>query len=330
MILLHFFLRIIWFALRTVMEYFGNMNANLKTNFLGIELANPLILASGILGVTKASIRNVAKHGAGAMTMKSISIEPRSGHKNPVVITYEAGMMNAVGYSNPGWKVAKNEFSDLSDIGAPVIASIIGTEPKDFEFLAENFLSEEFAAVEVPLSCPHTPGFGMLAGQGTPQATARITKAIRRRTELPMIIKLSPNVPNLCDVAKAAEDSGADAINMGNTHGPGMIINIETREPILDFKVGGVSGPGIRPITVRCVYDLYKVMNIPIIGTGGVTTWKDAIEMMMAGASAVGIGTAVYYEGVGVFKNISEGMAVFMQKEGYKNIRDLIGVAHHE
>jgi dihydroorotate dehydrogenase (NAD+) catalytic subunit len=310
-------------------EYFGDMNASLKTKFLGIDLANPLILASGILGVTKSSLKNVARHGAGAVTMKSISIEPRSGHKNPVVITYEAGMMNAVGYSNPGWKVAQDEFKNLFDVGAPVIASIIGTEPKDFEFLAENFLSDEFAAVEVPLSCPHTPGFGMLAGQGTPQATAKITKAIRKRTKLPMIIKLSPNVSNLCEVAKAAEDSGADAINMGNTHGPGMIINIETREPVLDFKVGGISGPGIRPIAVRCVYDLYEAINIPIIGTGGITTWKDAVEMMMAGASAVGIGSAVYYEGVGVFKKISSGMEIFMQKEGYENIKSLVGVAHH-
>lgn len=301
----------------------------LKTNFIGIELKNPTILASGVLGVTKDSLKYVAKNGgAGAVTMKSVSREARAGHNNPILLTFEAGMLNAVGYSNPGLEVAKEEFSDLSEVGRPVIASIIGSKAKDFAYMAKNFLSQEFAAVEAPLSCPHTPGFGTLAGQGTPEATSEITQAIKENTDLPVIIKLSPNIHNLAEAAQAAEIAGADAINMGNTHGPGMVINIEAREPALDFKMGGVSGPAITPITIRCIYDLYKAVKIPIIGCGGVTTWRDAVAMIMAGASVVSIGSAIYYEGIDVFQKINNGIEEFMKKEGYKSVSEMVGAAH--
>jgi dihydroorotate dehydrogenase (NAD+) catalytic subunit len=180
----------------------------------------------------------------------------------------------------------------------------------------------------VPLSCPHTPGYGILAGQGTPEATAKITKAVKKNTDLPVIIKLSPSTQNLVEVALAAQKAGADCINMGNTHGPGMVINIDARQPILDFKVGGVSGPAIRPIAVRCVYDLYENIKIPIIGTGGVTNWKDTVEMMMAGATCVGIGSAVYYQGPEVFKDISKGLSAFMKEKKYRETAELIGRAH--
>ncbi|MFA6106297.1 MAG: dihydroorotate dehydrogenase [Patescibacteria group bacterium] len=302
--------------------------ANLSLTFLGAKIKNPIVLASGILGVTKASLANVVKNGAGAVTIKSISKDKRKGHNNPIIITFETGMMNAVGYSNPGIDAAKEEFANLNEVGAPVFASIIGTAPEDFAYMAENFLSDEYAAVEVPLSCPHTPGFGTLAGQGTPEAIFNITKAIKEKTDLPIIIKLSPNSQNLGEVAKAAESAGASAINMGNTHGPGMVINLETRKPILDFKVGGVSGPAIRPITVRCIYDVYKAVKIPIIGTGGVNTGRDAIEMMMAGASMVGVGTAVYYRGISVFKQICDEMKEWMEGAGVKSVEEIIGAAH--
>ena len=237
-------------------------------------------------------------------------------------------MMNAVGYSNPGIVEAKKEFANLNDVGAPVFASIIGTKASDFAYMAKNFLSDEFAAVEIPLSCPHTPGFGTLAGQGTPKATAEITKAVRKNTKLPIIIKLSPNVAKMGDVAKAAEAAGANAINMGNSHGPGMVINIETRQPILDFKIGGVSGPAITPLTLRCVFDLYQAVKIPIIGCGGITTWRDAVQMIMAGASVISLGSAIYYDGIDVFKKICDGMEEFMKKEGFKNVKNMVGVAN--
>jgi len=294
----------------------------------GIRMNNPLILASGILGVTKASLGNVVRNGAGAVTIKSISRDPRKGHSNPIIITYEAGMMNAVGYSNPGIESAKEEFRDLSGVGAPVFASIIGKDPDEFAYMAKNFLTSGFAAVEVPLSCPHTPGFGTLAGQGTPEMTRKITEAVVKNTDLPVFIKVSPNTEALGEVAKAAEKGGASGITAVNTLGPGMVIDIRARQPILDFRVGGISGPALRPVAVRCVFDIYKAVKIPIIGLGGVTSGRDAIEMIMAGATAVGVGSAVHYRGIEVFRLICEEMEAIMEEEGIKDLSKIRGAAH--
>ncbi|GAN35117.1 MAG: dihydroorotate dehydrogenase [Candidatus Brocadia sp. AMX2] len=303
-------------------------NINLSVNLCNIKLANPTVLASGILGTTKALLKRVAENGAGAVTIKSISFEPREGHKNPTVITFEAGMLNAVGYSNPGVNVAATEFSNLQDINAPVIASVIGTRKEDFARVVEGLSGSKFSAIEIPLSCPHTPGFGLLAGQGTPEATYAITSEVRKVTKLPIIVKLSPNIPELCTIAKAAEDAGANAITAVNSMGPGMIINIEAQKPVLSFMVGGVTGDALRPIAVRCVYDLYKAIKIPIIGVGGISTGRHAIEMMMAGASAVGIGTGVYYRGIDVFKKVCEEIIQWMQENGFDNINNIVGIAH--
>jgi len=301
----------------------------LETNFCGIGLKNPTILASGLMGVTKDSLKKVAAGGAGAVTIKSISKEARDGHHNPILVDYESGFLNAVGYSNSGIDEAKKEFINLKEVGVPVIGSIIGTTAKDFEFMAKNF-AEGFDAIEIPLSCPHTPGFGMLAGQSTPEATKEITKAVKENIKVPLIVKISPSAPDLGGIAKAAQEAGADALNVGNTLGPGMVINIEARKPVLDFKVGGLSGPGIKPVAIRCVYDCYKATDgkMPIIGTGGITTGRDAIEFMMAGASTLGIGTAIYYRGIDVFKKVCDEMKEWMEKESVKSLKEIVGVAH--
>lgn len=303
-------------------------NVTLSVNLCNIPLANPTILASGILGTTRELLKRVAENGAGAVTIKSISTEPREGHKNPTVITFEAGMLNAVGYSNPGVDAAAREFTKLQDINAPVIASVIGTRKEDFSRVVEGLSEAKFSAIEIPLSCPHTPGFGLLAGQGTPDATFAITSEVRRVTKLPIFVKLSPNIPEICTIAKAAEDAGANAITAVNSMGPGMIINIDAQKPILSFKVGGVTGDALRPIAVRCVYDLYKAIKIPIIGVGGISTGRHAIEMMMAGASAIGIGSGVYYRGIEVFKLVCGEMTQWMHENGFNNIHDIVGIAH--
>ena len=306
------------------------MKPTLKTELCGIRLENPTILASGILGVTKSSLKRVAEAGgAGAVTMKSVTREPRKGHNNPILISYEAGCLNAVGYSNPGWEIAKEEFSRLDDVPVPVIGSVTAGSPEEFAFLVEHFAEPlGFPAIELPLSCPHTPGFGTLAGQGTPEATEAITRAVREKTKKPIIIKVSPNSQELGKLAKAAEDAGANAICATNTLGPGMVINPEAGKPILDFKVGGISGPALRPIAVRCVYDIYENVSIPLIGTGGVSTGRDAIEMFMAGASAVGIGTAVHYRGIDVFRKVCAEILEFMEENGYAKVKDMVGIAH--
>jgi dihydroorotate dehydrogenase (NAD+) catalytic subunit len=300
----------------------------LAVQLCGIRLSNPTILASGIMGVSRQSLARTAAGGAGAVTIKSVSIEERPGHRNPTMFSFGETFMNAVGYSNPGMHEARKEFLGLRKVGVPVIGSVIGTKPEDFATVLGELRTIPFSAIEIPLSCPHTPGFGLLAGQGTPEATETITRIVKQSTALPVIVKLSPSSPDLVGVAKAAERAGADAINMGNTHGPGMRIDIESGKPIMDFKVGGLSGPAIRPVTVRCVYDLYESVKIPIIGTGGVTDGRDAIELLMAGASALGIGTAIYYRGFECFRSITNEMQAWMESHGYSSMKELTGVAH--
>lgn len=301
---------------------------DLTTSLCGIALRNPTILASGILGTSKALIRRVARAGAGAVTIKSISLQPRGGHPNPTILTFEAGMINAVGYSNPGIEEALEEFASLEDVGAPVIASVIGTNAEEFRRVAERIAALPFAAIELPLSCPHTPGYGTLAGQGTPEATFEITAAVRGVTKKPIFVKLSPNVPAIGEVALAAEKAGADAITAVNSMGPGMLINIEARRPMLGFGMGGITGPALRPIATRCVYDIYQAVKIPIIGVGGISTGRHAIEMMMAGATAVGVGTAACDRGIEVFARIADEMAEWMAANGVDRVEELIGAAH--
>ncbi len=302
--------------------------AAISTKLCGLKLKNPLILASGILGVNKNNLLRVQEGGAGALTIKSISLNPREGHKNPIIATYECGMLNAVGYSNPGLKKAIKEFSDLSEFSVPVIGSVTAGNAKEFAELVKELDSLEFEAFELPLSCPHTPGFGLLAGQGTPKKTREITLAVRKKTKKPLFVKISPSIPNIVEVAKAAEKAGANAITCGNTLGPGMIIDINSAKPVLHFKVGGVSGPAIRPIIVRCVYDLYESIKIPIIGLGGIQSGRDAIEIMQAGASVVGMGTAVYYHGPNVFNKVAKEMLEWMKKNSFSSVNELVGIAH--
>ncbi len=301
---------------------------DLSTIINGIRFSNPTMLASGILGVSKSSLKNVIEHGAGGCVIKSISLEARSGHPGPNVISFEAGLMNAVGYSNPGVKQAKKEFAGLNELNAPIIASIIGQDAEEFAQMAEKLLPAEFRGVELALSCPHTPGFGTMSGQNSPANTAKITKAVKEKTKLPVWVKLSPNSPNLGEVAKAAESAGADAIVAVNTMGPGMVIDINTAKPVMGFKIGGISGPALLPIAIRCIYDIYKSVKIPVIGVGGVTYGKDAIAMMMAGASAIQIGSGIYYRGIDVFKKVTGEVEKFMKEKDYKTIKEIIGQAH--
>ena len=301
---------------------------NLTTYLCGIKLSNPTILPSGFLGTSKSLLKRVADNGAGAATIKSVSLEPREGHKNPTVIPFEAGMLNAVGYSNPGAEETAREFANINDVPIPVIASIIGTEADDFVSVVDKLSETQFSAIELPLSCPHTPGFGLLAGQGTPESTRDIVYAVRKATKLPIFVKLSPNIPEIGNLAKAAEDAGANAITAVNTLGPGMIINIEARKPVLSYKVGGVSGQALRPIAIRCVYDIYEAVKIPIIGTGGISTGRHAIEMMMAGATAIGVGTGIYQRGIDIFRKICQEMEIWMSENNFNNIDEIIGIAH--
>jgi dihydroorotate dehydrogenase (NAD+) catalytic subunit len=307
------------------------MTLKLNVELKGLKLKNPTILASGILGISKKMLERVAKSGAGAVTTKSITVKPREGHNNPVLIQVtKESFLNAVGYSNPGLKAAKEEFKDLKDFPIPVIGSLVGANAEEFSYLTENVKEIGFKAIEIVLSCPHTPGFGVLAGHSTPESTRDITSAVRKKTKSPLFVKVSPNVMNLGKIVKAAEKAGADAITAVNTFGPGMTIDIEAEKPVLGFKFGGLSGPALKPIAIRCVYDIYESVRIPIIGVGGITTGKDAIEMIMAGASVVGIGTGIYYRGIDIFRKVCDEMKDFLESHGYSNLDEIIGIAHRD
>ncbi|MFH2105923.1 MAG: dihydroorotate dehydrogenase [Candidatus Micrarchaeota archaeon] len=306
---------------------------SIKTKFLGMEMKNPLILASGILGVTRAGLEEVCEKGAGAVTIKSLTKDERTGHKPPILAECDYGFLNAVGLSNPGIDEGIKEFSGWNR-KEHLIMSITGKDANEFGQLAEKIEaarkggSLKCSVLEAAVSCPHTPGYGTLAGQGTPEAVGEITKAIKSKTNLPLIVKLSPSSQGIGELAKAAEKNGADAINMGNTAGPGMVIDIERKTPVLTFKFGGMSGPQIKPLMIRCVYDIHLAVKIPILGTGGITYGKDAIEMMMAGASAIGVGTAVYYRGKEAFSQIANEMEKWMEEHGYSDYNEIIGAVH--
>ena len=302
---------------------------NISTNLCGIKLESPTVLASGILGTTGSSLVNVANHGAGAVTSKSIGLEERKGHPNPVLVEWEKGFVNAVGLSGSGVDnfIEEIRFA-VQNSKSPVIASIFASKIDDFGKVAKKISKAKPHFIEVNISCPNVEAeFGKPFGTD-PKISAQVTKIVKKNTSIPVIIKLSPNVPNISLIAEAVYKAGADAINAINTVGPGMIINIDAKKPVLSNRVGGVSGPAIKPIAVRCVYDIYKSVKIPIIGTGGITYGKDAVEMIMAGASAVGIGTGVYYRGVEVFRKVNFEIEEIMEEQGYSNLKEMIGVAH--
>ncbi len=301
----------------------------LETKIAGVRLKNPTVLAAGILGVTGASLVNVARSGAGAVTTKSIGLEERGGHPNPVIVEFESGLMNAVGLSNPGVDGFLDEVRHaVKEAGVPVIASVFGRTAEEFGIVAGRISEVKPDLIELNISCPNV-GDELGRPFGTePRTAARVTEIVKNSTKVPVIVKLTPNAADIAAVARAAEQAGADALSAVNTLGPGMMIDIRAAKPVLANRRGGLSGPAIRPIAVRCVYDIYEAVNIPLLGMGGVTTGKDAVEMLMAGASAVGLGSAVHYRGISVFRKVCDEIREFMEQEGYRGIKSLIGRAH--
>jgi len=302
---------------------------NLETKFCGVTFKNPLVVASGVLGVTAASLRNVVCHGAGGVTTKSIWLNEHIGHPNPVMVVNEHYMLNAVGLPDAGIEKAKLEMSKyMTNKPAPVIASIVAGRADDFAEVAAQVSKLRPDIIEVNISCPNVED-----ELGKPFACSRVdaamvTSIVRKMTRIPVVVKLSPNVANIVEIARACVDAGADGICAINTVGPGMMIDLETREPVLANKVGGVSGPAIKPIAIKAVYDIHKALpGTPIIGTGGVMTGEDAIEMIMAGATLVGVGTAVYYRDVACFGLIAKEMVAWGKAHGIKKIGDLRGTA---
>lgn len=322
--------------------------ANLKVKFCGVSFENPIVLASGILGVTAASLRKVVKDGAGGVTTKSIWLKEHQGHKNPTMFGTEHYFMNAVGLSDAGIEKAKELFEEYrcgkggerkaaSGAGvAPLIASLAATRIGDFDELVEAVVALKPDVIEINISCPNVEDkYGVPFACDAVEA-AKVVKIARKKLDeikknskekasIPLIVKLSPNVPNISRIASACADAGVDGFCAINTVGPGMVIDLTLRRPILTNRVGGVSGPAIKPVAVKCVNDVWKATKLPIIGTGGVMTGEDAIEMIMAGATLVGVGTVVYYRGAEVFGKIVEEMDEWCKKNGVKDLKEIRG-----
>ena len=298
----------------------------LSTRVASLELANPTMLASGMMGETGASLVAIAEAGAGAVVTKSVGLEPRKGYENPTLVELEGGYLNAMGLPNPGIDAYREEMLVARSAKVPIIGSVFATTPEDYALLAWKMQDYGAAAVELNLSCPHAKGLGMEIGVD-PTAVRRIVREVKQTVKIPVLAKLTPNTHRLAEVGKAVEEAGGDGIVAINTL-RAMVISVEAKRPILSNKVGGLSGPAVRSIGVRCVYELYETVEIPIIGVGGVESWRDAVEYMMAGATAVQIGSAIGRKGLSVFQVIVQGLQEYLEREGLENIGDIVGVAH--
>jgi len=302
------------------------MQGQIEVEIADLKLRNPTILASGILGTSADYLTEIARAGAGAVTTKSVGLEPREGYKNPTVIQVECGILNAVGLPNPGIRKFAKEIEELHSLEIPLIVSVYGFSPKEYAEVAMMAVEAGADAIELNLSCPHIKGSGAEIGR-SPKMIGLVVEKVKESVNRPIFAKLTPNVTDIKEIAMAAASSGADAITAINTV-RAMAIDIETCRPILANKIGGLSGGAIKPIAVRCVYEIYEAVDIPIIGCGGVRTWRDAVELILAGASAVQIGSAIAYEGLPVFKAIAEGIRTYLYRKGFGSVKEIVGLAH--
>jgi dihydroorotate dehydrogenase (NAD+) catalytic subunit len=299
--------------------------ADLSSTICGLKLKNPTMLASGILGETGESLLSVAEAGAGAVVTKSIGLKPRNGHKNPSFVETEHGILNAMGLPNPGIENFEIEVRTAIGSDIPVVGSVFGSNAADFANLAEKMENYGVSAVELNLSCPHAKGLGAEIGH-EPSNVSEITGAVKEAVKVPVFVKLSPNVNSIGELAQAVEEARGDAVVAINTV-KAMAINAELAMPVLSNAIGGLSGPAVKPVGLRCVYEISRQTDLPIIGVGGIVNGKDAVEYIMAGATCVQIGSGIYYRGRGIFKDVCHEIGSFMDREGFKTIKEMVGIA---
>ncbi len=297
----------------------------MSVEFAGIKLPNPTILASGILGVSAEIMIRASRAGAGGVVCKSFNRNGREGYRNPSFIEVPGGFLNALGIPNPGMEEMREEVRTVSKAGVPIIASVFGFDAEEFAAAAAMGEKSGAIAIELNVSCPHVKEVGVEIGQ-RPKVVAEVTQAVKNRVQVPVFVKLSPNVTDVTEVAKAAQNAGADGITAINT-ALGMAVDVDSGYPILGGILGGLSGAALHPIAVRAVYQIRRAVEIPIIGVGGIHDWRSAMEMVMAGASAVQIGSAVTNRGLEIFRDVTTGMAKFIESKGWSSIRDAVGTA---
>jgi len=299
--------------------------SGLAIEIAGLKLRNPTMLASGFLGVSGLTLGRAVEAGAGAIITKSSSLKPREGNPGPTIVELPVGLLNAIGLASPGIMLMKDEIHEARQSGVPVIVSLFGFSVSDYSKSARVAETYGADAVELNVSCPHVSGVSEI-GQD-PKIVAKVTRSVKRAVDIPVFVKLSPNVANIVEIGRAVERAGADAITAINTV-KGMLIDIHVRQPVLSAKIGGLSGPAIKPVAVRCVYELAEKVKLPIVGVGGIMGWEDAVEFFLAGASAVQIGTAILQKDLKVFSEVVEGFSTYLKANGFTSVSELVGAAH--
>ena len=297
---------------------------NTKINLAGIEMKNPVTVASGTFGYGREFSQFFDLSKLGAIITKGTSLKPKSGNKPPRVCETASGMLNSIGLQNPGVEYfAQNDLPFLRKYDTKIIVNACGSSVEEYVELCKILNTLDIDGVELNLSCPNVKA-GCMAFGNTYEGVKKVTSEVRKVLDKPLIVKLTPNVTNIAEIAKAVEDAGADGVSLFNTL-LGMKIDIYKKAPVLANTTGGLSGPAIKPVAVRMVYQVAKAVNIPILGMGGIVSGEDAIEFMLAGATAVSIGAGNFIDPYTSVKTI-EGIEQYMKEQGIEDIREIIGV----
>ena len=296
---------------------------NTKINFAGIEMKNPVTVASGTFGYGREFSDFFDLSKLGGIITKGTSLKPRSGNKPPRVCETASGMLNSIGLQNPGVKYfAENDLPNLRKFDTKIIVNACGSSIDEYVELCKILNTLDIDGVELNLSCPNVKE-GCMAFGNTYEGVRKVTTAVREVLQKPLIVKLTPNVTNIAEIAKGVEDGGADAVSLINTL-LGMKIDINTRRPVLANNTGGLSGPAIKPVAVRMVYQVAQAVKIPIMGLGGIMNGEDAIEFMLAGATTISIGAGNFIDPYTSVKTV-EGIEEYMRKYNIENITDIVG-----
>ena len=297
----------------------------LSVNVGPMRLRNPTMLASGILGISQDIFERLYNNNIGAIVTKSISVDPMKGYANPTIVPLgNKTYLNAVGLSNPGvfafsHEIMRNKF-------VPIVVSLVGSSEKDFPKMISFLESLNVIGYEINLSCPHVSKMGMEIGDD-PEMVSLIIRTIKRHTRKPISVKIGIGSMDVVEISRVAVESGADMITAINTV-RAMKIDVQSMIPVLSNLIGGLSGKAIKPIGIRCVYEISKVLNVPVIGCGGVSSWEDVVEYMIAGASAVQIGSILGNSDDTFFNRITSGLKRYLARKGIKNIGEIVGLAH--
>jgi dihydroorotate dehydrogenase (NAD+) catalytic subunit len=285
------------------------------------------MLASGILGYSVETFESIAKGGAGAIVTKSVGLKPREGYANPTVVQVSSGLINAMGLPNPGIQEFVQEIRKAkATLNVPLIVSVYGFSPDEYARVAGGAVAAGADAIELNVSCPHVKETGSEIGQSS-QILIQVVGKVKDTINKPVFVKLSPNVTSIEEIAEAAANAGADALTIMNTV-KALAIDVETMMPILANKTGGLSGPAVKPIALRHVYSVYERVKVPIIGCGGISNWQDAVEFLLAGASAVQIGTAISTMGPAVFEKVARGISKYLKRKGLRSVSEIVGLSH--